>query len=169
VKNEWEQMAYSKMSNVYNNHQIAPTTKSVNALLAAAKTYLQHHDKRGDTATETLRLAQWHLNMEPHPLTLYIDQEKKLYVKVIYNGAVYTETKNTGRSASVSLPQHKSTDTVWIESYQDDRFDDTNLKKNVQVNSLKGNHHLKIEDQRGNIVIQAIFKDFPGLPQFATP
>ncbi|MDP6039386.1 MAG: hypothetical protein QGG64_12605, partial [Candidatus Latescibacteria bacterium] len=124
VKNEWEQMAYSKMSNVYNNHQIAPTTKSVNALLAAAKTYLQHHDKRGDTATETLRLAQWHLNMEPHPLTLYIDQEKKLYVKVIYNGAVYTETKNTGRFASVSLPQHKSTDTVWIESYQDDRFDD---------------------------------------------
>lgn len=65
------------------------------------------------------------------------------------------------------MPQHnhKSTDTVQIQGYQDDRFDDTNINKNLLINSLKGNHHLKIADQRGNILIQAVYEDFPGKPQ----
>ena len=113
-----------------------------------------------------MRLAQWHLDPGNHPLKLYIDQEKQLYVKVVYNNAVYQNTKKSGRFVPITLPQYKPTDSVWIEGFQDDRLEDTILNKGVYINSLKGNHPLKIEDKRGNVIIQVVYEDFPGRPRF---
>ena len=111
------------------------------------------------------RLAQWHLDLGNHPLKLYIDQGDKLYAKVVLNGAVYMETKKRGRLALVSLDQYRSTDVVRIEGYQDDMLEDTRLAKDVSINRVKGNHALTIADARGNINIQVVFADFPGLPK----
>ena len=166
AEDQWEQMSFEEIVKSYRKFQLMPHATQASKVLKDAEHYLDKHTKRNAIATDAMRFAQWHLSSDNHPLTLYIDQQKELYVKVIYQGNVYAETKGSGRFTAISLPRYKPTDPVRIEGYQDDRFDDTNLGKAISISSLKGNHHHQIADQRGNIIIQAIYKDFPGAPQF---
>lgn len=164
VKDRWEILSFSQLKNAYDVYQSTPNKQTITAVLNTANAYLAHQSKRQSAATYAQRFAKWHLTNTPHPLRLVIDQKDKLYVKIIHNSNIYAETKKLGNFSSVSLPQYKSTDTLIIEGYQDDRFEDTQLAEKLTLNHFKGNHHLTLMDKRGNIHVQVIFEDYPTKP-----
>ena len=165
AKNDWEKLAFADLSYAYRKFQVNSEKEAAATLQESARQYLLNQTKNRVVAREAMALAQWHLNRGAHPLKLVIDQGEKLYVKVFVNGEIYTDTKKKGRQASIFLPNYKSTDTVVILAYRDDRFEDTLLDQRVLINSFKGNHPLKIEHKKGTVLIQVVFDDFPGQPK----
>ncbi|MGA1197910.1 MAG: hypothetical protein ACO36I_15595, partial [Candidatus Latescibacterota bacterium] len=122
--------------------------------------------KRQAIATHTQHFAKWHLDTHTHPIQLVIDQGEKHYVKIIHNNNIYVETKKIGNFTAVTIPQYKFSDSLIIEGYRDDRFDDTKFDQKATINHFKGNHHLTLTNKTGTINIQVIFKDYPQRPQF---
>ena len=164
VKNEWEKLAFEQITNAYQTFQKQPSRATINTLLETSNAYLKTQSKRQAAATHTQRFAKWHLDTNTHSIQLIVDQSQKLYTKIIHNGNPYAETKKLGSFASVTLPQYKHSDTLIIEGYQDDRFDDTRLAQTLTINTFKGNHNLTLSDPRGTIHVQVIFEDYPRKP-----
>jgi serine/threonine protein kinase len=166
VKDKWETMAFFQLENAFQIFQSTPTKETTRTLLETANAYLKTQSKRQAIATHTQHFAKWHLDTHTHPIQLVIDQGEKHYVKIIHNNNIYVETKKIGNFTAVTIPQYKFSDSLIIEGYRNDRFDDTKFDQKATINHFKGNHHLTLTNKMGTINIQVIFKDYPQRPQF---